>query len=371
MCFVVGYKKKQIIHYLYEHYNHRINLAFIEQKPVGFEGDIPYFGGLGEAILSTENWHKGKKHVPNLIDPMKLLSEKYGTVINLSQASLEFEGSEKMPSIPASPDYSDITLIFLADMISLDGYDFILEKLANDDDTDGIIGAMHIPLTDCKFYGNIKTTDGQINSPIISMVEKPLVSDSPFAIAGVYAFKKKTMEALYKNLNENWRIHIESMEKAHSENNKPKEFQLTNALDDLVNKDHFNLRCGEFKKGILDFGRPSIVLENNRILLKATSSQVYGQIESLQNSYIGTPVVIGNKCKIRNSVLLSNVSVGDNCVIENCNLSDCVIGDDCSLKNIISRNSIFGDNTTAEGLIKDNIYLGDYSAIIFNEDVKT
>ena len=220
---------------------------------------------------------------------------------------------------------------------------------------------------------NIMTALKQVEKTkqnIISMIEKPMVSDSPFAIAGVYAFKKRTMEALYKNLNERWKIFYESFEESKHENNKPKEFQLTNALDDLVNVDHFNLKCGEFKKGILDFGRPNIVLENNRILLRSISEQVYGQIESLQNSYIGKPVVIGNKCKIRSSVLLSNVSIGDNCVIENCNLSDCVIGDNCSLKNIITRNSIFGDNTTAEGLIKDNIYLGDFSAIIFQEESK-
>jgi NDP-sugar pyrophosphorylase family protein len=367
MCFVVGYKKKQIIRYLWEQYDAKMNLSFIEQKPVGYEGDIPYFGGLGEAILITENWYREKDRALNLIDSVKLLSD------NFVKKELESGSKPESPSnadfLPTlQPDYKDITLIFLADMISLDGYDFILEKLANNDDIDGIIGAMRIPLSECKYYGNITTANGNIDSPIISMVEKPTISQSPFAIAGVYAFKKDTMDALYKNLKERWKTHLESIEQSSASNTKPKEFQLTNALDDLVKKDHFNLKCGEFRKGILDFGRPNIVIDNNRILLKAISGQIYGQIEALQNSFIGKPVVIGNNCKIINSVLISNVSIGDNCIIENCNLTDCVIGDDCSLKNIITRNSIFGDNTIAEDLIKDNIYLGDYSTIVFRND---
>ena len=312
MSFIVGYKKSQIIRYLHDNFSNRIKLSFIEQKPVGYEGDIPYFGGLGEAILITENWYTGKGQVPNLIDPNKIspngFSQKLDDDIN--------DNPEPQDNLGKRPEYDDITLIFLADMISLDGYDFILEKLNNNDDIDGIIGAMRIPLSDCKYYGMITTENNEIDSKITKMVEKPQTSESPFAIAGVYAFKKPAMDALYKNLNERWKIHTEALESANPSHNRPKEFQLTNALDDLVSKDGFNLRCGEFKKGILDFGRPSIVLENNRILLRNTSEQSYGQVKSIQNSYVSKPIVIGKDCVIQNSVLLQNISVGDNCVIK-------------------------------------------------------
>lgn len=51
ILFIVGYKKRQITEYLKKNHSDYFNLHFIEQKPLGYERDTPFFSGLGDAIL--------------------------------------------------------------------------------------------------------------------------------------------------------------------------------------------------------------------------------------------------------------------------------------------------------------------------------
>jgi len=51
ICFIVGYKKRQITEYLTKNYSDYFNMEFIVQKPMGYSAETPYFSGLGDAIL--------------------------------------------------------------------------------------------------------------------------------------------------------------------------------------------------------------------------------------------------------------------------------------------------------------------------------
>ncbi|MFX0136687.1 MAG: sugar phosphate nucleotidyltransferase, partial [Candidatus Hodarchaeota archaeon] len=55
VCFIVGYKKRQITEYLKKYHSDYFKIHFIEQKPLGYEADAPYFSGLGDAILLAKN----------------------------------------------------------------------------------------------------------------------------------------------------------------------------------------------------------------------------------------------------------------------------------------------------------------------------
>ena len=59
ICFIVGYKKRQIRNYLEQHYSNYFHLEFRDQLPLGYEADTPYFSGLGDAILLARDLVNG------------------------------------------------------------------------------------------------------------------------------------------------------------------------------------------------------------------------------------------------------------------------------------------------------------------------
>ena len=316
LALITGYKKQQIQQYVEENYSNQFNSSFIEQIPRGHKGDIPYFSGLGHAILLSREWYNKIDDIPGRLNP-------------------------------------NDSLIFLSDMIPVNNYDFILTELEKDDN-DGIIGSMIVPDEKTRFYGIIETDK---NGYIYSLVEKPEQTDSNQAIAGVYAFKAKAMKRLFEILKEQYDNHLKIIDTL-----KKKEFQFTPALQQLVDEG-FKLRSAAFKEGILDFGRPEALLNSNRILLDASSADHQKKDIEIIDSVIINPSAIDSRTKIINSVIGPYSSIGKNCLIEDCNLKNVVIGDDCVLKKIISRQSIIGDFVQIESIIKNNMTIGDNTAI--------
>ncbi len=319
IALITGYKKQQIQQYIIEVYSKQFCPSFIEQIPMGYNGDIPYFSGLGHAILLSQDWYFETDDIPGRLNP-------------------------------------NDTLIFLSDMIPVKDYEFILEMLEQDDN-DGVIGTMIVPNEKTRFYGIVETDE---KNYINSLVEKPEHTDSNQAIAGVYAFKAKTMKRLYEILGEQYAHHqeiIDTLEK--------KEFQFTPALQKLVDEG-FKLKSAAFKDGILDFGRPEALLSSNKILLDAISADYQTNNIEIKNSVIINPSAIDTGTKIENSIIGPYSSIGKKCIIENCNLNNVVIGDNCVLKKIITRQSIIGDSVRIESMIKNNMTLGDNTYLIEN-----
>jgi glucose-1-phosphate thymidylyltransferase len=321
LAVVYGYKREQIRKYLNDRYQNQFELSYLSQTPKGYQGDVPYFGGLGEAILLTQNWYQNTP------------SEKSG--------KLE----------PGA------TLIFLGDMIPVKDYSEVIRELEQPD-VDGVIGTMIVQPDKTQFYGIVETN---ATGTIMDLVEKPPHTTSNLAIAGVYAFREHTVRRLYEILQ----LQHEAFLK--KEKNTKKEFQFTPALKQLVDEG-FKLRFSTFDEGILDFGRPDALLSGNRVLLDANNAQLEGTIHEIQHSIVKNPCAIGEHTVIRRSIIGPYVSIGNNCVIENCNLQNVVIGDECTMSNIISTNSIIGDNVKIDSIIKNAMILGDHSFIIESKD---
>ncbi|QEE15328.1 sugar phosphate nucleotidyltransferase [Promethearchaeum syntrophicum] len=316
IALITGYKKQQIQQYVEENYSNQFNPSFIEQIPRGYNGDIPYFSGLGHAILLSKEWYERTADIEGRLNP-------------------------------------NDSLIFLSDMIPVNNYDFILKDLEKEDN-DGIIGSMTVPDEKTRFYGIIETNkDGYI----YSLVEKPEKTKSNQAIAGVYAFKAKAMKRLYEILDEQYKKHLDIIDTLEK-----KEFQLTPALQQLV-EEGFKLKSASFKKGILDFGRPEALLNSNRILLDAMDSDYQKHKVEIIDSVIINPSAIETGTKIVHSVVGPYSSIGKNCVIEDCNLNNVVIGDNCVLKKIITRKSIVGDFVQIESIIKNHMTIGDNTTL--------
>ena len=56
ICFIVGYKKRQMKEYLIKNHSEYFNLEFVVQKPLGYSAETPYFSGLGDAVLLAKKY---------------------------------------------------------------------------------------------------------------------------------------------------------------------------------------------------------------------------------------------------------------------------------------------------------------------------
>ncbi|MFX0000075.1 MAG: sugar phosphate nucleotidyltransferase [Candidatus Hodarchaeota archaeon] len=313
LILIVGYKKRQIIEYIKNHYSEKFKLTFIEQLPRGYKEGIPYYWGLGEAVYLAHSRFKKSKS--------KSIEE----------------------------DKREGSLIFLSDMIPIDEFSYLLYKYW-ESDVDGIITVMKVPKVDASSYG-IVTIDK--DNLIQKLVEKPKKFISNLAIAGPYAFSNTATCALFKNLKQ----YLDQRTKDSTE------VYMTESLQDLVDQG-YKIAAVELKQGILDFGRPSELLNGNKYLLKQNSIGVQ-DFQNLgilvERSFLKNPIYLGKNTKIMNSVIGPYVSIGDDSYIESCILENCVIEEKVHLNNIISQNSIIGNNVKVENISKDNLIIGDKS----------
>ncbi len=301
LCFIVGYKKRQIIDYLSTNYSDYFNLFFEVQEPLGYSNETPYFSGLGDAILLAKN------HVKN-----------------------------------------DDCFIFLSDRLPLEEYTTILLNF-HQNECDGVINVKRVK--NPEFYG-VTVLDEQ-EKYIIKIVEKPQEYISDYAVSGAYLFSKDTTHRLFELLEIQSKIPLEN----------GKEHQLTPVIEQLI-EENKKISINEMKEEILDFGRPESLLDGNRYLLSEVklndpSYEAFIPSKNLVDSKIIPPVFIGENAKISDSIIGPNVSIGDDVEIEKCILSEAVISDGVFLKKIISSESIIGDYAILEDLIKKKITIGD------------
>jgi glucose-1-phosphate thymidylyltransferase len=304
LCFIIGYKKRQISEYLKDNYSDYFNLEFVEQKPIGYEAETPFFSGLGDAILLAKKFAK-----------------------------------------------NDDCFIFLSDRLPMEEYSNIMAKYQQEN-CDGVINVRKIK--NPQFYGVTVIND---EGYVTRIIEKPKEFISDYAVSGAYLFGKDMMPHLFELLDEQSKTILENGQ----------EHQLTTVIEKLL-KEGRKIKINEMKEIILDFGRPESLLEGNQYLLSDLNLEdpLYEELfksGNITDSKIVPPVFIGENVKISNSVIGPNVSIGDNVEIDRCVIKESVIGDGARLKKIISSFSIIGDFSTLEDLIKKNITIGDSSVI--------
>ncbi|MFX0082052.1 MAG: sugar phosphate nucleotidyltransferase [Candidatus Hodarchaeota archaeon] len=304
ICFIVGYKKRLITEYLKKIHSDYFNLHFIEQKPLGYEADAPFFSGLGDAILLARDFAK-----------------------------------------------NDDCFIFLSDRLPMEDYSQILLNF-HQDICDGIINVRQVD--NPEYYGVIESDKSGI---VRNIVEKPKKPKSNYAVSGAYLFGISCTPRLFELLETQSKIPLENGQ----------EHTITPIIQQLI-EEGFKFKINEMKREILDFGRPESLLAGNRLLLSEIKihDPIYEKLiqsGSIIDTKIVPPVFIGKGTKLSDSVIGPNVSIGDNVILKKCILSDCVIGDGANLRKIISSESIIGDYSILEDLIKKSITIGDSSFI--------
>ncbi|MHA1109998.1 MAG: sugar phosphate nucleotidyltransferase [Promethearchaeota archaeon] len=342
LLIITGSQERAIKNYLESEYSSFFNITFESQIPKGYHGNIPYFGGLGQAIYLSEKWYESKISSYESDDP-----EDYA-IINLNDM-LPLAGYSDFVSLLCGEEFSQQLENRVDDFKDNDDRHSITQTNLLTE-VDGVIGIMKVPKSRISSYG-IVTVDSQTGF-IKSLVEKPIKSSSNLAITGVYGFKPKTMKNLYKFLKKE----VKKFE------GKEGEAQLTPAIQDLVTNG-FKLAPMEFSKGILDFGKYDTLLEGNKFLLTQQDNILGDLIGEISNSSLNSPSFIGKNVRMKNCVIGPYCSIGDNCVLHDCIVRNSVIGDGCYLEKIITKNSIIGDHVIMDDIIKDDMIIGDQSNI--------
>ncbi|GAB4325350.1 MAG: sugar phosphate nucleotidyltransferase [Promethearchaeota archaeon] len=314
LVFVVGYKRHQFIAHVSQAHDQFFDVRFVRQPPVAWIGDVPLFGGLGEAVLLSRD-------------------EVFG---------------------PESPEGDDL-LVFLADMVPREDYARVVVRFlkgVREDELDGVITVVRVPREEAKHYGVVVTDE---RGRVTALREKPTRFVSDLAIAGIYAFSRQTAKHLFEVLDRQRAEHVRS-----SARGTAGELQFTPALEQLV-EDGRRLLSVQLERGVLDFGRPDTLLAGNRALLEEVP--LAGHAQQLGTNATTTrvvhPVHVGANSRLINCNLGPHVSIGDGCVLENCVVENSVIGDGVRLKNVITSGAIVGDYADLSGLCREGMVVGD------------
>jgi glucose-1-phosphate thymidylyltransferase len=160
---------------------------------------------------------------------------------------------------------------------------------------------------------------------VVSLVEKPTTFVSDLALVGVYLFDDSILEAA-DTLAPSWRG----------------EFEITEAIQWLIDQGR-TVRAEMVSAWWKDTGRPSDLLEANRVMLSVVRPNVEGEVD--EGSTLGGSVRLAVGAKVIRSELRGPVTIGPGAVIE-----DSVVGPNVSIeRDVRILRSAVEDSIVMEG----------------------
>lgn len=197
------------------------------------------------------------------------------------------------------------------------------------------------------------------------VVEKPKQFISPYAVIGIYMFRRDVFEA------------VNSI--------KPSargELEITDTIQYLVDTGR-DVRAHLLKGTWIDTGRIGDMLEANRLVLDVIAESNEGEVEASElegrvvlqkgarvvHSKIRGPAIIGERTCVENAYVGPYTSINHDCVVRNCEIEHSIILENCRLEDLHTRiaDSLIGRNvqiTRASGPTKTlKLMLGDHSQV--------
>lgn len=180
-------------------------------------------------------------------------------------------------------------------------------------------------------------------SRIVRVEEKPKAPKSQYAVAGIYLYDQHIFEA------------VNSL--------KPSargELEISDAHQYLI--DHgYKIGYAEITGWWKDTGKPTDLLEANRLVLDNTISRIEGQIDrtsdiagkvviekgaKIVNSKVRGPAIIGKECLIENSYVGPFTSIGDRTQVKDSEVEYSIVLRDCKIHSVGIRieGSILGND---------------------------
>jgi glucose-1-phosphate thymidylyltransferase len=181
---------------------------------------------------------------------------------------------------------------------------------------------------------------------VTRFVEKPDSLENRLAVIGMYYIKDSNalLKAIETQLNE--------------QRQTKGEYYLADAFQIMVE------RGAKFQvarvDAWLDAGTAEAVLETNRLLLERGRDNIAGI--TAEGFVIIPPVYIHPTARISNSVIGPYVTLGRNCVVENCIIRDSIVDADSRLENILLADSLVGQHVDVEGAFR-SLNVGDSTSL--------
>ncbi len=188
-------------------------------------------------------------------------------------------------------------------------------------------------------FGVPEIRDGRI----VGVEEKPKAPKSQYAVSGIYLYDHHIFEAV-KQLKPSARGELE----------------ISEAHQYLIDKG-YALGYAEITGWWKDTGKPSDLLEANRLVLDSLQPHIEGEVDKqsdvagkvviepgtrIVNSKIRGPVVIGRNCIIENSYIGPFTSIGHGTQIRNSEVEYSIVLDECKILSVGIRieGSILGND---------------------------
>lgn len=183
---------------------------------------------------------------------------------------------------------------------------------------------------------------------LLKVVEKPENPPNEYGVPGLYMFGPNVFKA----------FEGEDAVKPSARG----ELEITDLYTYLLNHG-YRVETEKIDGQWLDPGKFDDMLSANKILLDLEpESDEEADID--QDSKIVPPVKLGNRVVIRNSIVGPYVTVGDNCTLENIQITNSVIYENSHIEKTQAKivDSLIGKNTHVWGADQESIslFIGDY-----------
>lgn len=170
---------------------------------------------------------------------------------------------------------------------------------------------------------------------VLRVIEKPIIPRSNMAMVGVYFVKES--DRLFAALNAHMHAHV----------NEDGEYHLTQALQVMIEE---GIRFDAFRVASwFDCGKKETLLSTNATLLRGMHGGEDQSPQTMAGSVIIPPVSIAEGCKIQNSIIGPNVTVGEFTTIESSIVRDSIIGSYAELTDVVLHSSIIGSDAFVRG----------------------
>lgn len=234
----------------------------------------------------------------------------------------------------AEPYVDGPVLIIFVDTL----FDADLSVINAHPEADGFIWAKEVD--DYQRFGVILTDEAGMMQRII---EKPKEPISRLANIGVYYLRDH-------------RLLFEGIDHTLASDKYMGEYFLTDALQYMIDKKS-RIKVLEVK-GWYDCGKPETLLATNRHLLETGRAL---RPDDAGDNTIVEPVRIESGVELAQSTIGPNVSIGKGSRITGATLSDCVVGEDAVIEDCELSESLVGAHVRIRG-VRGTVLLGDHSA---------
>lgn len=216
-----------------------------------------------------------------------------------------------------------------------------------DQEADSVIWVKQVDKPEA--FGVVKLND---NDEIIELVEKPQEFVSDLAVIGIYYFKD---------------VGVLKEELQHVLDNNiinGGEYQINDGIKGMMAKGKV-FKTGQVDEW-MDCGNKPVTIETNSRMLGFLkddgNEQLVASTVKLDNSKIIEPCFIGENVTLKNAIIGPNVSIGENCTIEDSTVKNSLIQTRSNIKNANLDNAMIGNNVTFDGNFT-KISIGDYSIL--------